>query len=72
MRPQTALLSLVGNTYGNYLLDAAMRAVEFDLLGRVVERVPVRQVTLVQGIDQLRDSCRRLAQLVTQEPVEQL
>lgn len=72
MRPQDALLSLVSNTYGNYLLEPAMRAVEFDLLSRVVERVAVRRVTLVQGIDQLRDACRRLAQLVTQESVEQV
>ena len=72
LRPQAALLALAGNTYGNYLLDAAMRAVEFDLLSRVVERVPVRQVTLVHDIAQLRDACRGLAQLVTQEPVEQV
>jgi len=39
---QTALLSLVANTYANTLLDAPMRATEFTLLGRVVSRVPVR------------------------------
>ncbi len=50
-------MSLVSNTYGNYLLDSAMRAVEFDLLSRVVERVPVRHVTFAHDIEQLRDSC---------------
>jgi hypothetical protein len=34
--PYNALMSLVGNTYGNYLLDGAMRALEFDLSSRVV------------------------------------
>ena len=72
MRPQDALMMLVRNTYGNYLLDAAMRAVEFELLGGVVERVRVRQVTLVDDIAQLRDSCRRLTQLVMQESLEQV
>lgn len=72
MRPQDMLMVLVRNTYGNYLLDSAMRAVEFDLLGRVVECVRLRQVTLVDDIAQLRDSCRRLAQLVLQESLEQV
>jgi len=72
MRPQDALMLLVRNTYGNYLLDATMRAVEFDLLARVVERVRVRQVTLVDDIAQLRDSCLRLTELVMQESLEQV
>jgi hypothetical protein len=71
IRPQNALMSLVSNTYGNYLLDSAMRAVEFDLLSRVVEHVPVRQVTFAHDIEHLRDSCGRLAQLVMQERMEE-
>ena len=71
IRPQNALMSLVSNTYGNYLLDSAMRAVEFDLLSRVVEHVPVRHVTFAHDIEQLRDSCIWLAQLVTQERMEE-
>ena len=39
-----ALMALVRNTYSTYLLDEAMRAREFELLGRVVARLPVRQV----------------------------
>ena len=62
MRPQDALLSLVSNTYGNYLLDAAMRAVEFDLLSLVVAHVTVRRINLSSDIEQLRDACRQLAQ----------
>jgi hypothetical protein len=39
-----ALMTLVGNTYVNYLLDGEMRRREFDLLSRVVASVPVRRV----------------------------
>jgi hypothetical protein len=39
-----ALATLVANTYVNYLLDADMRAREFDVLGRVLAGVPVRRV----------------------------
>ena len=42
--PHGALMALVSNTYLNYVLDEAMRAREFDLLGRLVGRVPVRMV----------------------------
>lgn len=40
-----ALMALVANTYANYLLDVAMRAREFEFLGRLVARVPVRSVS---------------------------
>lgn len=40
----TGLMSLVANTYVNYLLDQRMRAQEFDLLGRLVTRIPLRRV----------------------------
>jgi hypothetical protein len=39
-----ALMTCVENTYGNYLLEPAMRAKEFTVLSRLVERVPVRRV----------------------------
>ena len=41
----TGLVSLVGNTYGNYLLDKDMRQQEFELLGRLIKTVKMRQVT---------------------------
>jgi hypothetical protein len=40
-----ALLTLVANTYANHLLDKQMRAHEFEVLGRLVQHVPVRRVT---------------------------
>lgn len=40
-----ALLSLIANTYTNYLIDKSMQARQFDLLTRVLAEVPVRRVT---------------------------
>lgn len=37
-------VTLVANTYVNYLLDRDMRRREFDVLGRVVSEIPVRRV----------------------------
>lgn len=39
------MIPLVANTYVNYLLDRTMRAQEFEILGRLLARVPVRRVT---------------------------
>lgn len=39
-----ALITLVANTYVNYLLDRNMRRTEFDVLSRVVSGIPVRRV----------------------------
>lgn len=39
-----ALITLIGNTYVNYLLDENMRRTEFDVLSRVVSGIPVRRV----------------------------
>jgi hypothetical protein len=40
-----ALVGLIANTYANKLLEPAMRAREFHLLGRLVNHAPVRRVT---------------------------
>ncbi|HJP90389.1 MAG TPA: hypothetical protein VJ875_00430 [Pyrinomonadaceae bacterium] len=39
------LILLVANTYSSKLMDKTMRAREFELLGRVLNTVPVRRVT---------------------------
>jgi hypothetical protein len=44
MSPREALLTLVQNTYMNWLLDREHRAVEFDALSRLVKQVPVRRI----------------------------
>jgi hypothetical protein len=42
--PREGFINLVGNTYGNTLLDPVMRAHEFDVLTRMTNEVPVRRV----------------------------
>lgn len=57
-RPQENLLSLVANSYATNLLDAEMRAREFELLGRLVASVPIwslRPHADPSRIDQLCD-----------------
>lgn len=53
-----ALLSLIANTYTNYLIDRSMQARQFDLLTRVLANVPVRRVmphAEAQRVQQLCD-----------------
>lgn len=45
LSPREALLDLVQNTYMNVLLTREQRAEEFELLSRLVNRVPYRRVT---------------------------
>jgi hypothetical protein len=59
INPREAFISLVGNTYGNTLLDPAMRAHEFDVLTQMTSQVPVRRVVphdSHQLIDRLCDT----------------
>ena len=44
LRPRDSLLELVKNTYMNWLLDRQQRAEEFDVLGNLVQQVPVRRL----------------------------
>jgi hypothetical protein len=55
MDTQAQLLTLVTNTYTNYLLDKSLRASEFELLSRLVKHIPVRQITPHTNIDRLPD-----------------
>ena len=42
--PKEALLALVANSYATNLLDREMRKNEFEVLGRLVNRIPVRRL----------------------------
>ncbi len=44
LSPRESLLELVQNTYMNWMLDRTQRGTEFDLLSRLVTRVPVRRI----------------------------
>jgi hypothetical protein len=69
LRPQTALMKLVSHTYGNYLLDASMRAHEFGVLGRVAASVRVSELSLGARLDGLVSDCQLLAgDLALQSP----
>jgi hypothetical protein len=59
--PRTALMALVGHAYGTRFRDRTMRAREFDVLCRLVERVPVRELRFGNDLGELVSSCRVLA-----------
>lgn len=61
-----ALIKLAANTYMNYLLDKSMRANEFRLLGRLVNRVPVRRVTANADFARLPGLCEAILADVTE------
>jgi hypothetical protein len=50
-------MALVTNTQANRLLDARMRAQEFQFLGRVVASLGVRRVVAPDDLDRLPALC---------------
>jgi hypothetical protein len=58
LRPKSALLSLVADTYANKILDRDLRAREFEVLSRLVETVPIRRVYPHTDASRLGDLCR--------------
>ena len=59
--PGEALLNLVANTYVNYLLDRQMRYREFDLLSRLVTRIPVRRLSPADDASGVLAMCEAVA-----------
>ncbi len=69
LRAQAALLALVADTYGNKILDRDLRAQEFGVLSRLVEKVPVRRVFPHQDSSRIGDLCRIIREdFVSQRP----
>jgi len=58
MASASGMIALVAHTYVNYLLDERMRTQEFELLGRVMNRVPLRRVTPHTDTAQLPKLCQ--------------
>jgi hypothetical protein len=56
-----AIMTLVSNTYVNYLLDRDMRAHEFDVLSRVLAGVPVRRVRSAADTSKIFALCESIA-----------
>jgi hypothetical protein len=59
--PPEALMALVRHSYGGCFLDGDMRAHEFAVFSRLVEQVPVRELTLADDLGTLVTSCQELA-----------
>ena len=59
--PPSAMITLVANTYLNYLLDKSMRSEEFGVLGRLVKSVAVRFVDLPDAASQLGELVQAIA-----------
>lgn len=58
IRPQAALLSLVADTFANKILDRELREREFETLGRLVMKIPVRRVFPHSEAYRIRDLCQ--------------
>jgi hypothetical protein len=56
-----AMITLVANTYVNYLLNCDMRRREFDVLGRVLAGVPVRRVRPTADPSKVFGLCEMIA-----------
>jgi hypothetical protein len=56
-----ALAALVAHTYVNYLLSRDMRSNEFDVLGRLVNKIPVRRVRPLTVPAAVFDLCKIIA-----------
>ncbi|MGA9755874.1 MAG: hypothetical protein WBV23_12125 [Desulfobaccales bacterium] len=54
------LLLLIANTYGSKFLDKELRAREFEVLGRLLERVPVRRLIPRAGPAYLNQLCESI------------
>jgi hypothetical protein len=62
MSAREALLELVKNTYMNWLLDRGQRAIEFDVLSRLVRQVPVRRITPHSDAKKITALCELIAE----------
>lgn len=58
MRPQSALLALVADTYANKILDRETRAREFAVLGRLVTTIAIRRVYPNTDASKLEELCK--------------
>jgi len=55
-----AIMTLVANTYVNYLLDRDMRTREFDVLSRLLSGVPVRRVRPIADTSKIYALCESI------------
>jgi hypothetical protein len=60
VQPRDALLTLVANTYVNFLLDPRMRSEEFQCLGRLASAVPMCEARSHGNPPDIRRLCERI------------
>lgn len=59
--PRAALMALLPETYATNILDAQMRASEFEVLGRLLARVPARRLSASDDPSGLQRLCTQVA-----------
>jgi hypothetical protein len=59
--PQKAFLSLVANTFATTVIDGALRAKEFETLGRLAPIVPVRGLCAHKDAGRLTELCEKVS-----------
>ncbi len=67
IEPMNALITMVGNTYMNYLLDSGMRAAEFQVLSRLVHQIPAYRLRSPHGLENLPHLYRTILDTLTAE-----
>lgn len=72
INPREALLELVRNTYMNWLLEKDQRAAEFEVLGRIVQQVPVRRVVPHANPAKIAALCELILADATRLPLRSL
>lgn len=65
---QEALLTLVANTYATNMLDSHMRKREFETLGRLMQRVPVRRIRAHSDPSRIASLCAAIRKDVAALP----
>jgi hypothetical protein len=55
------IINLVANTYAAYLVRAEMREREFQLLSRLAQTIPIRQLTPHADIKRVSELCKMIA-----------
>jgi hypothetical protein len=65
---QDSFLALIANTFATNALDPALRANEFSTLGRLIPRIPVRQVVAHSDPKQLPALCQLIREDVASLP----
>ena len=64
------MVALVGNSYGNYMLDREMRSREFEVLTRLLTHIPLRRVMPHADIKRLPELCRLILEDSQAEAVQ--